>query len=470
MIRILISLLLLSVAAQARLSVAFDHALFRSEGRTDTARLEAYYLIDRGSLDYQQLATGYEAAYRAYLEIRTADSVWHTDAWERFDRVNHQSEILTGQKIPDQAEIRLPTGQWQVLVYVQDQASGEVRKMEWPVHITREGLEECLSDPILLSRPSVPTAEVQLFNRNGLLVVPYADGIYGAELTDLYFFAEYYPDNEVEHFPVQATVLSADRLGLIKPLSITPETLSTGMFIRAAIPVDQLPSGSYYLEITPETGTPRQKKFFIYNPGVESLPTEMVSRLQSQEFADMDSLELIDYFGPLKYVADGVEIEQFQNLDSESRRHFLMAFWQRRNSAGNQRSNPYKEMFMKRLDYVNRNFKSQLQEGWETDRGRIWLKYGEPTSIDRNEFPAGNNLQGKSGNAYQDPDDYTGRSDYSLNSSSGMVGDVEIWEYHQLEGGVIFVFVDRNWLGDFYLVHSTKTGEIQNYDWQQILQ
>jgi hypothetical protein len=38
-----------------------------------------------------------------------------------------------------------------------------------------------------------------------------------------------------------------------------------------------------------------------------------------------------------------------------------------------------------------------------------------------------------------------------------------------MEGGVYFVFVDRQGLGDFMLVHSTKSGEIKNYNWQQQL-
>jgi hypothetical protein len=42
----------------------------------------------------------------------------------------------------------------------------------------------------------------------------------------------------------------------------------------------------------------------------------------------------------------------------------------------------------------------------------------------------------------------------------------EIWYYHELEGGVKFVFADLSGYSDYQLVHSTMRGELQDENWQ----
>ncbi|NUO82869.1 hypothetical protein HUU05_22585, partial [candidate division KSB1 bacterium] len=46
----------------------------------------------------------------------------------------------------------------------------------------------------------------------------------------------------------------------------------------------------------------------------------------------------------------------------------------------------------------------------------------------------------------------------------------ETWRYLLLDGGVEFIFVDRSGYSDFELVHSTKRGELKDYDWERFLQ
>ena len=462
----ILSVLLIAGSAQARLNVSFDHALFH-DGASGNVRLEVYYLIERGTLQYKPVDDGYEGVYAAYIQVFAHDdSVFFSDAWERQDHVSDTARIASEQKIPDQISTVLPPGRWTVRAHIQDRNGGDVKKAEWNVVIDSGTVSNRLSDVVLLSRFPEETDEVQLFNRHGLLVVPYADGIFGAGLPDLVFYAEYYPLSGMSPGSLQATIQSSDHLALTSPVTVVPEQRDSVMIVRGRLPVADLPSGSYYLDLALDNGMPVQKKFFMYNPSVKSLPVSMEAHLQSQEFADMDSLELLQYFAPLKYVAEGVEISQFRELGTEGRRQFLMAFWQRRNPSGSSRDNPYKRNFLKRLDYANNHFATSLQEGWETDRGRVWLKYGEPTHIDREQFSSSGSFRGGSGDSYQDPNDFSGRQDFDRQLS----GDYEVWHYDQLEGGVLFVFIDRSWLGDYVLVHSTKTGEIQNYEWMKIVQ
>jgi hypothetical protein len=78
------------------------------------------------------------------------------------------------------------------------------------------------------------------------------------------------------------------------------------------------------------------------------------------------------------------------------------------------------------------------RNGWHTDRGRIYILYGEPDEVER--FPNSDNVK-----------------------------PYEIWHYHQIESGVMFIFVDRTGSEDYTLVHSTKRGEVQDSNWEQYL-
>jgi hypothetical protein len=77
-------------------------------------------------------------------------------------------------------------------------------------------------------------------------------------------------------------------------------------------------------------------------------------------------------------------------------------------------------------------------DGWRSDRGRVYILYAEPDEIER--FPSSENAK-----------------------------PYEIWYYHQIEGSVQFIFVDRTGFGNYRLVHSTKRGELQDEEWERNL-
>ena len=90
---------------------------------------------------------------------------------------------------------------------------------------------------------------------------------------------------------------------------------------------------------------------------------------------------------------------------------------------------------MKLVNTANQQFR-EMKQGWRTDRGRVLLLYGVPDEIER--FP------------------------YSAENKP-----YEIWKYFSIQGGVIFVFVDKRELGRYELVHSTARGELNDPEWER---
>jgi len=81
------------------------------------------------------------------------------------------------------------------------------------------------------------------------------------------------------------------------------------------------------------------------------------------------------------YIISPEERRAFLQLDTnEEREQFIEQFWLRRDPPG---SSPYtfRAEHYRRIAYANQHFAGSVP-GWETDRGRIFILYGRPSSID----------------------------------------------------------------------------------------
>jgi GWxTD domain-containing protein len=65
---------------------------------------------------------------------------------------------------------------------------------------------------------------------------------------------------------------------------------------------------------------------------------------------------------------------------NDERDQFIKQFWVRRNAPGTP-PNTFRQEHYRRIAYVNEHFAAAVP-GWETDRGRIYIVYGPPDSID----------------------------------------------------------------------------------------
>jgi GWxTD domain-containing protein len=136
------------------------------------------------------------------------------------------------------------------------------------------------------------------------------------------------------------------------------------------------------------------------------------------------------------YIATLDERKIFQNLDNlEGKRMFLFKFWYARESSVNE---GLKDEYYSRVEHADEHFGFANRKGWQSDRGRVYIVYGEPSQTDR--YPSN-----------PDADPYI------------------VWKYHELEGGASFLFVDESGFGDYKLVSSTMRGEIYDARWDRYL-
>jgi GWxTD domain-containing protein len=135
------------------------------------------------------------------------------------------------------------------------------------------------------------------------------------------------------------------------------------------------------------------------------------------------------------YIITDEERKAFLSLSNdEEREAFIETFWQRRNPNPDSPENEFREEHYRRIQYANDHFAAG-KPGWKTDRGRIYIMWGPPDSIDSH----------PSGGLYERPMDEGGGSTSTY--------PFEVWHYRYLEGigeNVDLEFVDTCQCGDYH--------------------
>ncbi|MDW8238682.1 MAG: GWxTD domain-containing protein [Acidobacteriota bacterium] len=141
----------------------------------------------------------------------------------------------------------------------------------------------------------------------------------------------------------------------------------------------------------------------------------------------------------VRWIITEEERAAFKKLATdEEREQFIEQFWLRRDPNPDTIENEYREEYYQRIAYANQHFSSGIP-GWKTDRGRIYIMFGKPDSIES--YP--------SGGSYQRP--------FWEGGGSTSTYPFEIWFYRYIEGvgsGIEIEFVDPTQSGEYRIARS----------------
>ena len=87
--------------------------------------------------------------------------------------------------------------------------------------------------------------------------------------------------------------------------------------------------------------------------------------------------------GPIAEIADEAEVEEYLELvDDGEAASFIEAFWQRRNEGTGFFEETPQQLFEKRAEEADKRFTVGAFPGRRSDRGTIYILFGEPEEID----------------------------------------------------------------------------------------
>lgn len=459
-----------ALAAPARaqslpVQLEVDYAAFMYD---DEATLVEFYLgVEARSLDYAAAdGGGFTATLPLRLVLRptaasapagaSAAAVWERETALRFSAAD-TAALAPGQFFLDRIRATVPPGEYALDVIVPaDGASerGELRINLDPVVVPDYSEDDLAALSSLALATAIRPSEDRdgSFYRNGLDVVPNPSGVFGEGLAHVNFYAEVYGVPEaLGSGPytmlafISASATGAPLPGLeqrVQREARDPDVIAGGFDLRA------LPTGGYELRLAVldeanEAVAEQRKRFFVVNPNVAA--PELAggaADLDETRFAVMGEEEVDRALRQARALASSSELSQMGRLQSlDARRAFLTTFWRNRDDDADPSQNLAYNEFQERLRAVDRFGRGTLP-GFETARGRVYLKYGQPAEVDPRPL------------------------------EPNMVAH-EVWTYYDIPGHGgrrIFVFADREGMNMYDLLYSDVTGEPAPPNWEQQLQ
>jgi GWxTD domain-containing protein len=288
------------------------------------------------------------------LDITRRDSLLDT-LYRRFTVPSFAQATREQMSFIVQFGLHVPDGDFGYTIEI---LSGEKRGM-----ISRElkvtPADYGMSD-ILLAR-SIAFDTVESYLRKGnLLVVPQPSHIFNDRYKNLFVYYELYELAAGDSVRLSYTIV--DSTGkVIRRVPRTREYSGPKASVNFGLDIQSLTHGQYRLVV--EVG----------DPGTDGWRHKEITFFIEKAVSREATMVALPYYQEIEYFISSEEYASFRKLPEEGRAIFLEKFW---------KTHDY-TMIAERFDHVKDLYREGDKPGYRTDRGRIYIKYGEPDEIER---------------------------------------------------------------------------------------
>lgn len=341
-------------------------------------------------------ALTYEADFDLIMVLSDGKRQIGGDLWNETVRVENEAET-DSRKRWHRRLVRIPAepGRIRAEVKIMERDSGRSSTSTWEIEVPDYGKERLSVSSLWVVDCAKATPARELPPKGWVL-----DSRFGEPLGAVCIRGDVYRRDLTGPVELTWRILDARQ----RKLQETHETLSGGDLIPFSLTpdLDALWLGSYEFEIEVEVDGKSAKRRFAFQ-----MDETMVSLANDME----QSLELV------RLIATKPQIKELEESPPEARSLAWTKFWEDRDPTPGTPENEFKQSFFERVRYANENF-GVMESGWRSDRGRIYIKYGQPEEVESR------------------PSRVDGLA-------------VEVWTY--LDLGLRFVFVDYDGFGRYEL-------------------
>lgn len=287
------------------------------------------------------------------------------------------------------------------------------------------------------------------FFKSGYDIIPRLVTFYPQELNSIPVYFELYNTNQLPDsvFAVRQTVTNAENGFEFAQLSQTTRHLTNPVVpVLREVDISTIPTGKFILtykllnrnmlELAEESYEFERSN----DGGFELNAADVVMDPAFQESITDDSVGF--YLESLIPISSATGVKNIlavaKSKDGDEARKHIQLYWMATDP-----ENTFESWikYKSQVDLVQRIYSTNFQDGFETDRGRVYLQYGSPTNIIERE---------------------NSTSEYPF----------EIWVYNEIGkfSNKRFIFYNPDLVNNTYrLLHSDMLGELKNPGWQREL-
>ena len=384
-----------------------------------------------------------------YMDIFDTDSLVASDSYI----LNSPQFLLRDSIVEDFYEIKrfaLNEGTYTLKLELQDLGDSTKHKINGSETFSIGSKNDVSSfSDITIAEYAVPSSAGGIFQKSGYQIIPMLAKFFPTELSQMPIYFESYNTQKLDGltFGIKREIIDAtNNKALDNFTKINTYDTAQIQPHLGLVDIELLETGSYILRLSMLDETLNEicstsMSFERSNEITTSLvSTEIILDPAFQNSISSDSVGF--YLESLIPIAKPAEVRNIistlKTKDDEKCRKHLQAFWVK-----SAKIDSYSEWikYKNQVDFVQTVYANNFQDGYETDRGRVYLQYGAPNTLINKE---------------------TSPSEYPY----------EIWTYDKI--GVFnnrrFVFYNPNLVNRAYrLLHSDMVGELKNPRWPQLL-
>ena len=410
--------------AQAAYEPQFELDPVTVRGADGAPALDVYLEIPYQNLRFLARTGGFEAEYAVTLELYAADADGQPGRLVTSRTFDRAVAVATYDDTQDaeRTDRALQTlsaepGDYILEVALEDAVSARSFSRELAVAVRPLRGAVAMSDVLLLDD----------YDAEAGRIVPRVGGGVSTENEAFTVYYELYteaPQELVVSYAITETTRTAERPSFRALLNLAPtqqKDLGTPLALREPVSVpagrspaalrvetDILQVGDYQIDVRLETPegelvAEASRRFPVRWLGLDS------------QIADIDAA-----IAQLRYVAKDRELRAMRDAETDAEKMAAFrAFWAERDPTPGTARNEQLETYYYRVAYANERYSRLRDSGWDTDRGEVFITFGEPDFVQAHPFNYGTQ-------PYQE------------------------WYYYRL--GRRFIFVDETGGGDFQLL------------------
>jgi len=391
----------------ARRTSVFLEALSYANPGTKKSRLEVYMQIPYEQIRFLKEGEVYVGLFDITVSVTTKDGdpVWNrvqTVEIRTKDFAETASNRLSSLK---QMTFDMDPGSYGVKVEVLNSDSKRGASVRRDIVVPDYAAHAIsVSDAMIVTRMTT--------SGERRTIVPNISAMIGDDDDGFIVFSEVYVPPGLKTFRLTGTLLNSTKdsvFGIEQTETVTRTPHQAFMMFSRY----ELPMGLYYLKLV------AQAEDSSGSPLIAQSLRTMSVRWSDLPASITDLDKAIDQ---MRYIARDNELEEIREaVNDEQKREKFVAYWNKRDPDPQTKRNELMEEYFWRVEYANRSFSHYL-EGWRTDRGMVYIRFGAPDNVERHPFETGTR-------------------------------PFEVWRYYNLN--FEFIFVDETGFGDYRLQYPT---------------
>jgi GWxTD domain-containing protein len=347
---------------------SYETYLFKSSNEENKSRLDVYVAFANDILQFVKERQGnYSSNYELLVTVFDKKGNLIGEQSETNDVLAKNFAFTNDRRLSNRHNFSfdLNPAPYKLVINLTDNDTQQTLKREKKIEIKRFSFNKALLSEVVF-------ADKIRTNQNGKIekILPNLTRKFVNPDSSFWVQFELYPKNFTDSLNLEYSIIDMNSHTVVrKAFSFLPNTKIIRYLIDLGKHVKI--SGRYFLILQVNQNENQTKKRVKFS-----------ANWNNEEFSKVNIDVAIK---TMKDFLPSGDFKQIKNAPDSVKKEYFKKFWKQRDPTPNTENNELLDEFYSRVNFSNNYFSVNMLdlEGWNTDRGALYIKYGPPTEVER---------------------------------------------------------------------------------------